>query len=305
MKVTLDLTALHAEGKLTAEEVTRLKALGVADTGATGINILLAFGAVAVALGVGVLLPTPGAAIALGAVLAAIGIGLIWFKVERWTLFAQIVTVIGALGLVGGAWVLSEGSFWVNLALAVGLASAAVAARSGLLAALAVLMLSVALGSGTAYWNASYFFGVERPALTIGVLSALVLGLYVLSLRLPHEYERIAIIAMRTAILMVNGAFLVGSLFGDDLVGWPSAVFSIGWALALLAFGVWAVFAGRRWVVNAVAVFGAIHFYTQWFEALGPNPVAILVGGVLLIAFGLGLTWFNQWIRKQRRVQPA
>ena len=49
----------------------------------------------------------------------------------------------------------------------------------------------------------------------------------------------------------------------------------------------------RRWVVNAAAVFGAIHFYTQWFEYLGPNPLSVLGGGILLIGFGFALRWFN------------
>ena len=38
----------------------------------------------------------------------------------------------------------------------------------------------------------------------------------------------------------------------------------------------WAVKANRRWVINLVAVFGAIHFYTQWFERLGADPLSVL-----------------------------
>ena len=66
--------------------------------------------------------------------------------------------------------------------------------------------------------------------------------------------------------------------------------------IALLAFGAWAVFANRRWVVNSVAVFGAIHFFTQWFMALGAQPLSILGGGLLLIGFGLALARFNRWV---------
>lgn len=305
MKITLDLTALVASGKLTEAEANRLKGFAAADTGSMGTNILLAFGAVAVALGAGVLLPTVQTAIVVGALLAGLGLALRFSKATQWAVFAQIVTVIGALGILGGVWLLSDGSLWVNLGLAVGLAIGAVAASSGLLAALAILMLSVALGSGTAYWHASYFLGVERPALTIGVLSALTLGLYLASLRLPATQERLAIIAMRTAILMINAAFLVGSLFGDTLLGWSGLVFSIVWALLLLAVGGWAIFVDRRWLVNVVAVFGAIHFYTQWFETLGPQPFAILGGGLLLIGFGLLLARFNRWIGARRDTSSA
>jgi iron complex transport system permease protein len=101
---------------------------------------------------------------------------------------------------------------------------------------------------------------------------------------------------MRVAIVMVNVAFFVGSLFGDDRLGLSAMAFSVAWALALLAFGGWAVFANRRWVVNSVAVFGAIHFFTQWFMVLGAQPLSILGGGVLLIVFGLALARFNNWV---------
>ena len=46
--------------------------------------------------------------------------------------------------------------------------------------------------------------------------------------------------------------------------------------------------------MNTAAVFGALHFYTQWFEMLGPSPFSILGGGLLLIGFGLALRAFNR-----------
>ncbi|HEY4199779.1 MAG TPA: hypothetical protein VGM83_04390 [Devosiaceae bacterium] len=305
MKITLDLTELVALGKLTQAEADRLKGLAAQDTGSLGTNIFLAFGTVAVALGAGTLLPTPQTAIVIGGLLVLLGLAMILRGVVRWALFAQIMLVIGALGVTGGVWLLSDGSVVVGLGMTLGLAAAAIAARSGLLAALAVLMLSVSLGSGTFYADASYFFAVDRPVLTIGVLSALTLALYLVSLRVPPHYERLSIIAARTAILMVNGAFLVGSLFGDPAVDWPPLVFSIGWAVVLIVVGGWAIMANRRWVVNVAAVFGAIHFYTQWFETLGPSPFSVLGGGILLIVFGLLLAWFNKWVGARRVAQAA
>jgi iron complex transport system permease protein len=71
-------------------------------------------------------------------------------------------------------------------------------------------------------------------------------------------------------------------------------VFSVGWALALLGVGIWGAQVNRRWVVNVAAVFGAIHFYTQWFERLGATPGTILLAGVLILVFALGVWKFNQ-----------
>ncbi len=302
MKVTLDLTDLVTRGEITKDEADKLARLAATDTGSLGSNILLGFGTVAVSLGAAALLPTPQTVIVLGAILFIAGLALILNKALRWWVFAQICVTIGALGLVSGITFLSDGSIYVSLGLAVGLGVGATAALSGLLAALAVLELAVALGASTAYWHASYFFGVERPVVTIGVLAVVTLVLFFVSLRVPSAYERICLIAARTAILMINLAFLVASLFGDQMLNWPASWFSIAWAVLLIGVGLWAVVANRRWVVNAAAVFGAIHFYTQWFEYLGPTPLSILGGGILLIGFGFALRWFNT---KVHRPMPA
>jgi len=294
MKITLDLTDLVARGQLTQAEADRLKQLAAADTGALGVNILLGLGTVGVALGVGAILPDPWTAIGLGAALMGAGLGLRFSGATRWAVFAQICLVIGVLALSGGLVVKFEAAIWMESAITVGLAVVAVLAESGLLAALAVVMLTATLGSGTAYWHATYGFWVPHPALTVGVLSALTLACYLVSLRLPNTYERLALIAARTAILLVNLGFLVGSLFGDDDVHWPDMVFVIGWAVVLVAVGAWAVRAGRRWVVNAVAVFAAIHFYTQWFERLGASPFTVLGAGLLLVGFGVALRMLNR-----------
>jgi len=205
---------------------------------------------------------------------------------------------LGALAIVGGVSYLSEGNIWVSAGLTVGLAVAAGLAQSGLLAALTILELSVVLGTGTAYWHASYFFGADRPAITIVVLAVVTLALFFVSLRVPSVYERVCIIGARTAILMINLVFLVGTLFGDSTfapqgVNLPAAFFTIVWALLLIGVGIWGIYVNRRWVVNAAAVFGALHFYTQWFEYLGPNPLSVLGGGILLVVFGLLLRWIN------------
>jgi uncharacterized membrane protein len=114
--------------------------------------------------------------------------------------------------------------------------------------------------------------------------------------------------------LLVNFGFWIGSLWGDRLIllrrigpnpveaaaRWreavviPDYVFSIVWALALLAVGVWGARENRRWVVNIAAVFGGIHFYTQWFNILGANALSVLGGGVLILATAMALYKYNK-----------
>jgi hypothetical protein len=80
----------------------------------------------------------------------------------------------------------------------------------------------------------------------------------------------------------------------------PPSAFVIGWAVVLLGTGIWAVQENRRWVVNVVAVFAAIHFYTQWFERLGLEPMSVLGGGLIMLAIAIGL-----WIFNKRFAAPA
>ena len=56
-----------------------------------------------------------------------------------------------------------------------------------------------------------------------------------------------------------------------------NVVFVVGWALALIAVGVWAAMVNNRWVINTVALFAGIHLYTQWFERLGATPGTVLL----------------------------
>lgn len=300
MKITLDVTDLVTRGELTKEEAERLTRLAARDTGSLGSNILLGFGTVAVALGGGFLFPTPESVITIGTILFVLGLALILNKQAKWALFAQICVTIGALGIVGGIMYITSGNIYVNFAMAAGLTLAAFVAASGLLGALAVLQFSVALGAGTAYFGGGYFTWVEHPTITIVALAVVSIGLTYIATLIPVAYERVALIMARTGVLMINLAFLVGSLFGDGT--WSQriepAIFSIVWALLLIGVGLWGVWSNRRWVVNAAAVFGAIHFYTQWFEYLGPNPLSILAAGILLIGFGFALRWINTRFNK-------
>lgn len=315
MKITLDISKLVEEGKLTPEEAQRLTALASHETGSLGINILIGFGVVAIAAGAVALVPTPLTAVVLGIVLAAAGLAVQANRLKQWSVLGQICLVIGALMFCGGVAAFGEGSLASMLIVTAALAAIAIAARSSLLAALAVLAASACLGARTGYSHAMYSLAIFEPTLTIVLFSAIAYAAYRVSKQVPADYERVALTASRTSILLVNFGFWIGSLWGDplflltkmsgktpvasrlDAIVIPHTVFSIGWAAVLIAAGLWAMRVNRRWLVNVAASFGAIHFYTQWFEKLGATPVSVLLGGVIMLAIALALWSFNKRAR--------
>ena len=298
MKVTLDLTKLLAEGKISQEEHDRLSRLGAGGTGSLAFNLLIGFGVIAVSAGLIALVPNPTTGVLLGLLVLGSGLGVYGARWTQWEVLGHICVLIGALMLGGGVIMLTLASVWAFVAIAVGFTIAGVIADSGLLIVAAVLAFSSCLGARTDYMHATYFLGIEEPTLTIVVFSAVALGAYQLSKHLPHRYERLALLAARTSILLVNLGFWIGSLWGDESKEFnfvlPDTLYVVLWAVALVATGAWAAWRGRRWVVNIVAVFAAIHFYTQWFERLEVQPVTVLLAGVLALGFAIGLWYFNR-----------
>jgi hypothetical protein len=307
MKITLDTSKLVEEGKLTLAEAERLKTLASHDTGSLGVNILVGFGVAAVAGGLGALVPNVVTTFVVGAAIFALGLALTFSRTQQWSLLANMCTVLGALTFCGAILTYAVGALAALLIVTALLAVAGVIAGSGLLIAASVLSLGACLGAKAGYWHATYALAIYEPLLTVILFSALALATYLLSQRLRADYERLALMASRTSVLMVNFGFWIGSLWGDRLlllrgltrsdypsVAVPDWLFSIGWAGALIAVGVWGVKVNRRWVVNVAAVFGAIHFYTQWFERLGASPLSVLLGGVLMLIIALSLWKFNK-----------
>jgi hypothetical protein len=302
MKVTLDLARLVEDGRLTPEEAERLKGLAAEGTGSLAINILVGFGVVAVAGGILGLFPVPSVAGVIGSMVGMVGLGMILTGQRSWAVFANICLLSGALILAGGIIALTKGTPLTFFGITLLFSATAILARSGLLMALAVIALSAALGASTTYWHATYSLGIQQPLLTIVLFSALALGLYHLSKRLKADLERLAIIAARTALLLINLGFWIGSLWGDRLrflgpdagFGIPAWIFSILWVVAIVGAGSWAARANRPWVLNLAAVFGAIHFYTQWFERLGATPLSVLVAGVVTLGSAVALWKYNQ-----------
>ncbi len=326
MKVTLDLAKLLHEGAITPEERDRLLRLSSKDTGLLLVNILIGFGVFAVSGGVVLLVPNALTGIVIGAALLAAALCIILFGPARWRLLANICILIAAILLGAGIILFTQGMSNVyqdlgepkpilNLALAYLLvfllfAAGAFAARSGLLAALAVLMLFTACGS-TGGYEGDGFYGLDvtQPFAVVVLFSALALAAYFVSRAVPIIWEGMAIIVARTALFLVNLGFWVGSLWGDDLtwanphydfsqgdnppLSLSAGAFAIAWAVALVGAGLWAGRANRRWLLNIVAVFGAIHFYTQWFEHIGASPISLLCAGLLVLVFAFVLWQLN------------
>ena len=305
MKVTLDLAALREAGHIDQAEFDKLVALGAKATGSLAFNILIGFGVVAVSGAALALVPYPMMAAVLGVSLAGAGLALLFSATTQWQVLANICLLAGMLMLSGGLVFLLQGSTLAFTLVTLMLAGTAVAARSGLMAACAVLALGSALGARSGYFHATYMLRIDEPTLTIATFSAVALALYYVSKIERAQLSHVAIIGARTAIILVNFGFWIGSLWGDKLeftatavpaeaVRIPAAAFQIGWALALIGVALWAVRANRRWVVNVATIFGAIHFYTQWFERLGATPISVLIAGLLALGLALGLRYFNK-----------
>jgi hypothetical protein len=317
MKVTLDIDKLLREKRITSAEYAKLKGFAAADTGSLALNILLGFGVVATAGGTLALLQSAPASIVLGALLAFAGISLNNHSPKTWGVLSGILLLVGALLSSGGILVLTDGQVSGFLVVTVLLLLAGISARSGLLVAAATLALSPTIGAATAYGHATYFLIIQQPAVTVVLFTLLAWGAYRLSLKLEPDLQRLAIMSARTSLFLVNFGFWVGSLWGDSLgrrsASWsmgssaavPDWAFGIAWAVALIAVGIWAAQENRRWVVNLVSVFGAIHLYTQYFERLGASPGSIVVAGLGAIGIAMALVRYNRTDVIPRPPSPA
>jgi hypothetical protein len=182
--------------------------------------------------------------------------------------------------------------------------------------ALVPLTLAGALGSSTGYMHAVYMLTVTEPSITIVFFALLAGAAYVVSQQVGQAYQQLAVIFARVSVILVNFGFWIGSLWGDyPAQSWlhgeayygsagdhawreaalhvPDTFFILTWAALIIGVGIWAARANRRWVVTTASVFGAIHFYTQWFERLGANPFGVIVAGLIIVAIAVGLWRYN------------
>jgi hypothetical protein len=317
MKVTVDIDKLLREGRISPADHARLKSSAAADTGSLALNLLLGFGVIATAAGTLVLLHSAPASVVLGVVLGVAGVSVSAQSPKTWGVLGSILLLVGSLLAVGGILVLTGGGPSGFMAVTALLVVAGIFARSGLLIAMGTLALAHTVGAATGYGHAMYVLVIQEPTVTVILFTLLSWACYRWSLTLQPEFQRLALIAARTSLLLVNFGFWVGSLWGDTpgrgTTAWvarssqtvPDWAFGVAWAAALIGAGVWAARENRRWVVNLVAVFGAIHFYTQYFERLGASPGTILTAGLVAIGIAMALLKYNRTDGMGRPPAPA
>lgn len=300
MKITLDVAKLEQEGKISSEQRQWLTSL--ADTSpissshtnqavGNGINILVGFGVIAISAGMLALLPSSATALLVGVLLWAAAYYLNR-TLPAWRILSEICVLVGAFALAGGLIASFAGARESFVLVSLLFMVAAAVIKSQLMAVLAAWAIFFSVGALTGYFGGGYYLGVEAPTVTVLLFSALALGAFWFSKNLSDGYDRLALSFSRMCVIHVNFGFWVGSLWGDSALG--VHIFSVTWALALIAVGAWAVRTQRRFVVNTVTTFGAIHFYTQWFETMGASPGGVLMAGLITIGIALALWRYNQ-----------
>lgn len=197
--------------------------------------------------------------------------------------------------------------------------------------AIAIVPLAASLSSRTFHADATYGVAIYEATLTILQMSLFAALALAASLLFTERITRHARTLGQLALIWINMAFWIGSLWGDVVgfhlwgprwnavtagiedsrsrtAAWRAAVdafeaqalvipadaFAAVWALGILAVGAWSAFTARRAVLNIAVTFGAIHFYTQYFERLNATPEAIIIAGVIAILAAWALWAFNR-----------
>jgi len=331
MKATLNLDKLLNEGKLTQAEYDKFLQLLTHTVSHFCYYLMLIFGVVVISVAA-IFFVCPwhvGICVAVFFVICFFGAGLSRLFPDRLEPLATIILFFGAFtfGLV----VILEGrgSFTSLLALAIVWGAAGILARSVLLISLSVFALASCLGGRWESLDIKYVIVPQEPLATVVLFTPFTILMFWLEKRMPLQYRVLVLAAGLSGLFLVNLAFWVGSLRGEDLmlderfVYGPMFVspwlFVIAWGIALAVTGYWAYRHKWRWLFALAATFGAINFYTQWFKyivksleaparTISPtspeeqfwwirfleSPIIILlIGGLLGIAYALAFRALN------------
>ncbi|WP_281981577.1 hypothetical protein [Thalassorhabdomicrobium marinisediminis] len=211
----------------------------------------------------------------------------------------------------------------VHLWAAMMLFAAGVVIDVRLVTALAIVPFAQILDTGTFYAFAMYAFYSPESTLTIVQMALAMAVCVAVAGQLADRYRRHTHLFGIMAFVVANLCFLVGSLWGDvvgshlwgpghyryegDYEAYTEAVrafeartlvisdhvYSIVWAVLLIAAAVWAANTHRRGIFNAAMTFAAIHGYTQVFETFYDEPLAYVIGGLAAIPLAWGLWRLN------------
>ena len=248
---------------------------------------------------------------------------------------SQLAFATGAVFLMGiglhltGAMILFHDAGDWSKVLYFGYGAALIAAAGMLVdvravTALAIFPFAQMLDTGTSYFHAAYVFYSPESTLTILQMAALVGACLWVGIKANDRIGRHTGILAIMAVVVGNLAFLVGSLWGDNVgasffdrprldadLTWQERqaeieayeaqffhisehVFTAVWAVLLAAGAFWAAQANRRGLFNAAMTFGGIHAYTQVFESLGDEPLVWALGGLAAIPLAWGMWRLNQ-----------
>lgn len=317
MKILIDIDDLERTQIVSAPMAATLRQHALRDTGSTAINILLAFGAIAIAAGILALHPSTLAGALFGLAFVVGGGVLKARPASPWRKLGGIWMIVGALILAAGTGALIDQPLLACLVGALILLVVGFLAGSRLLIALTPLALLAAIGGSTGYWHACYGIAIEEPTLTVLLFSALSYGGWLVVKATAGLTQDLSLAFTRMSLILVNFGFWIGSLWGDtpghswrqEYAGAadrqiPELIFVLAWAVALLAAGAWGARNGRRFLVNVAATFGGILVYTQWFERMALQPISVIAGGLFAIAIGLGLWNYNRRVLMPGEPRP-
>ncbi len=298
MKIVLNIKELLEEGQIDQIEYNKLLLLSKRQTTSLAFNLLVGFGIVASSIGAIALTPSPYSCFAFGLIVCAVGVLVKIRASDQWTVLSTTCLMSGLLmGSVAIVWLeehwFQDITYRSIAVVTIILGCSSYFVKSSLLATLAVLNLSTLLGSGVGYEFASYFIWLEYPSLTIVAFSILAICFYLLSKKVGADDEKLLITGSRVSVLLVNLGFWIGSLGGDVWLE-SEYFFSITWAVAIFGTAFWAWKANRVWLINVLGIFGAIHFYTQWFETLGAQPLSLFLGGVIAVGIAIFFKRLNK-----------